>query len=115
MALACLMEREIVAVEVVAGRAERIAERAARHRINNLKAISADARTLPLGEFAGFYLFSPFFDDEADRFLTRLAKECRPGTRVVGKGTIAKRMRAQPALRCSDEDTGWGWCTAELE
>lgn len=114
LALACLLDRDVVAIEVVAERVERIAQRAERHGVANLTAIAADARSLPLGEFSGFYLFSPFFDDEADRFLARLAEECRPRTRVVGKGMIAKRMCAQPALHVVGEDGGWGWCTAEL-
>ncbi|MDJ0644126.1 MAG: methyltransferase domain-containing protein [Erythrobacter sp.] len=114
LALACLVERDVVAIEVVEERVDRIARRAERHGLSNLTAVAADARTVPLGDFAGFYLFSPFFDDDADVFLERMAKECRSGTRVVGKGMIAKRMRAQPALRECGEDRGWGWCTAKL-
>lgn len=115
LALAALIDREVVAVEIVDERAVRIAERARQFGIENLEVVAADARYVPIVDYAGLYMFSPFFDAEADLFLARIAAECRAGTRIVGQGMIAKRMRAIPQFREIGSGGRWNWCTAVLD
>jgi SAM-dependent methyltransferase len=97
--LACLVGRPVIAVEMVAERAARIAERAARFGIDGLTTRHADAFTEALGDAAGLYVYTPFFDRDSTRLVDKLARECRPGTRIYGLGLFAKILRGDARFR----------------
>lgn len=97
--LACLVGRPVIAVEIVAERAARIAERAQRFGIAGLSVRQADIFATDLSDAAGLYVFTPFFDADSVRFVDKLARECRPGTRVFGLGLFAKIVREDPRMQ----------------
>lgn len=97
--LACLIGRPVIAVEVVAERALRIAERARRFGIAGISVRQTDVFAASIGDAAGLYVYTPFFDADSARFIDKLADECRAGTRIFGLGLFAKLVRADPRLR----------------
>jgi len=97
--LACLIERPIVAFELVEVRAARIAERAARFGLKHLSVCHGDVFARDLSATAGCYVFTPFFDADSVRFADKVARECRAGTRIFGKGMVVNALRACPRMR----------------
>lgn len=97
--LARLLRRTVVAVEIVERRAERIAARARRFGLCNLEVRTGDAFAANLADAAGLYVFTPFFDADSAHFARKVARECRPGTRIVGVSVVVRALRQCRGLR----------------
>ncbi|MCA1748859.1 MAG: hypothetical protein LC634_04790 [Sphingomonadales bacterium] len=52
-----------------------------------------------LSGVAGIYVFTPFFDADSARFIDRVERSCRPGTRICGLGLIAGQLRTRARMR----------------
>jgi len=114
LGIALLCERPVLAIELIAERAARISASAERFGIESLEAVAGDAFDTDLSGAAGLYMNSPFFSKEVPAFMDKLARECRPGTRLFAVNAIVSDLARDPRLRPVPAE-GLRYCTAAFE
>ncbi|MEA3062696.1 MAG: hypothetical protein QOJ94_2477 [Sphingomonadales bacterium] len=114
LGIALLCNRPVLAIELVAARGARISAAAARFGIESVEAVAGDVFDTDLSGAAGLYVNSPFFSKEVPAFIDKLARECRPGTRLFAVNAIVRDLVRDPRLRPLPAE-GLRYCTAAFE